>query len=251
MTTDTKKDLLELNAVELSFGAHTVFKDLDLKIDHGSINVLIGSSGAGKSSTLKLLNGLLAPVSGKVTVLGVDIAKLRERQLRALRSRIGYIPQDLGLVEPASAEENVLMGSLPRMVLPRTGSWMYPKALRSQAQQILGELGLAEHSGSRVSTLSGGQRQRVAIGRTLMQHAEIILADEPVSSLDQAIAEDVLSAFLEISQSLGITLVISLHQVELAKKFADRLIGFRRGEIVFDGSPQGLTAAKVQRIYER
>lgn len=251
MKTETGFPLIQLEQVQVLFGSNKAINDVSFDLDAASFNVLIGSSGAGKSTTIKLINGLVRASSGKVLLFGKNIESIRGKKLRLLRSKIGYIPQDLGLVEPATAEENVLMGSLPTLLFPRMGAWMYPKQLRVRANEILLELGMEDFSNVRVSDLSGGQRQRVAIGRSLMQGAEILLADEPISSLDQVIAEDVLSLLKNIASSHGITLLISLHQVELAKRFADRIIALRDGSILFDGQPKSLTAAKIQRIYER
>lgn len=251
MKTKTEQLVIELRDAGVSFVGKNAVKNLSVGIRQGSVNALIGSSGSGKSTTLKLINRLVTNDHGTIEVFGKNIGSVGARGLRQIRSKIGYIPQDLGLVEPATAEENVLMGALPTLVLPRMGSWMYSKGLRSRAIDIMSELGIEQLAAVRVKNLSGGQRQRVAIGRTLMQGAEILLADEPVSSLDQVIAEDVLELFQKIAKSNGMTVLVSLHQVELAKKFADRIVALRDGSVFFDGAPSLLTQAIVQQTYER
>src|SRR5699024_1998306 len=194
----------------------SVLQDLNLHVDPGEFLALVGPSGAGKSTLLRLLNGGHTPTSGRVEILGTVPASCNRPKLRALRARIGFVFQQFGLVGRLTSMENVLMGTLGRLTLPRYGISTYPKDLREKALENLERVGLAEHRFQRCHTLSGGQQQRVAIARMLMQNAEVVLADEPVASLDPAASLSVLETLKEVSAPDGLTVICSLHQVELA-----------------------------------
>jgi phosphonate transport system ATP-binding protein len=198
---------------------------------------------------LRTLNGLVVPTSGTVEVLDTDVTKARSRQMRQLRTGVGFIFQQFGLVGRLSVMENVLSGALGRIRFPRAGVLSYPRSLRVEALGHLDRVGLADRAFQRSDTLSGGQQQRVAIARTLMQRPTVLLADEPVASLDPESSAAVLALLMEICQEKGLTVITSLHQVELARGWADRLVGMRAGRVVLDGSPKDVSADEVMEIY--
>jgi len=243
--------VIRLNDVSKRFGATQALEEVSLEIEAGSVVVLLGLSGSGKSTLLRHLDGLEAPTSGSVEVLGQSVPELRGRALRALRGRVGFIFQQFELVGSITVLENVLTGALARLRGPRLGLPTYPKALREQAFAHLEEVGLAAQAFQRADTLSGGQQQRVAIARALMQDPEILLADEPVASLDPESSDQVMNLIREIGLRRGLTVVCSLHQVDLALAWADRIVGLRHGRVVLDTPAEGLSKEQVMEIYGR
>ena len=225
--------------------------DVSLEIGRGEIVVLLGLSGSGKSTLLRHLNGLETPTSGGVDVLGERVSSLTGRNLRNMRGRIGFIFQQFELVGPLTVLENVLTGALGTLRGPRLGLLSYPRALKRRALEKLERVGLLERAYQRADTLSGGQQQRVAIARALMQNPEVLLADEPVASLDPESSTQVMSLIREIAADDGLTVVCSLHQVDLAISWADRIVGLRHGELVLDTPAAGLSKAEVMEIYGR
>jgi phosphonate transport system ATP-binding protein len=240
---------VRLDRLTKVFGQTTALDQVDLEVPSGQMLAILGASGSGKSTLLRTLNGLVAPTSGSVRVLGTDVGQARGSQLRALRRGIGFIFQQFGLVGRISVLENVLSGALGRIRFPRVGVMSYPRALRLEALDHLERVGLAERAFQRSDTLSGGQQQRVAIARTLMQRPVLLLADEPVASLDPESAASVMSLLLRICQEEHLTVIASLHQVELARGWADRIVGLRDGRMVLDERTQGITAEQVMQIY--
>ncbi|WP_285725450.1 phosphonate ABC transporter ATP-binding protein [Psychromicrobium xiongbiense] len=232
-----------------NFGAVQALKDVDLSVPTGQIVVLLGLSGSGKSTLLRQLNQLELPSSGQVTVLGQRVDALRGRDLRRLRSRVGVIFQQFELVPSLSVMENVLTGALARLTGPRLGLFSYPRSLRAAALDHLERVGLGAKAFQRADTLSGGQQQRVAIARALMQDPEILLADEPVASLDPESSQQVMNLIREIGMERNLTVVCSLHQVELALAWGDRIVGLRAGSVVLDTPTEGLGKEQVMQIY--
>jgi phosphonate transport system ATP-binding protein len=224
---------------------------VSLSVARGEIVVLLGLSGSGKSTLLRHINGLETPTVGSVVSIGQDVRALRGRELRTLRGRIGFIFQQFELVGPLTVLENVLTGSLSTLRGPRVGTWSYPRESRLKALAHLERVGLLERAYQRADTLSGGQQQRVAIARALMQDPEILLADEPVASLDPESSSQVMSLIREIAAERGLTVVCSLHQVELALGWGDRVVGLRAGEVVLDTPTNDLSKDKVMEIYGR
>lgn len=224
---------------------------VSLDVDRGEIVVLLGLSGSGKSTLLRHLNGLETPTTGRVLSLGEDVAALRGAPLRGLRGRIGFIFQQFEIVGPLTVLENVLTGSLAGLRGPRVGIWSYPKALRHKALEHLDRVGILERAYQRADTLSGGQQQRVAIARALMQDPEILLADEPVASLDPESSSQVMALIREIAAERSLTVVCSLHQVDLALDWGDRIVGLRAGKVVLDTPTDGLSKDQVMEIYGR
>lgn len=247
----TATPAIQLTALTKNFGDNTALNRVSLRVRVGEIVVLLGLSGSGKSTLLRHLNGLETPTSGEVNVLGSTVGNTRGGELRALRSRIGFVFQQFELVGPRTVLENVLTGALSTLKGPRLGLMSYPKALRIRALDLLEEVGLEERAFQRADTLSGGQQQRVAIARALMQDPEILLADEPVASLDPESSKQVMNLIREIAVRRKLTVVCSLHQVEIALAWADRIVGLRHGEVVLDTVAEGLAESTVMDIYSQ
>jgi len=227
---------VEVNDLVKTFdnGAVRALDGVSFAVPEGQLLVIIGLSGSGKSTLLRHLNGLHSPSEGSVTVLEENVANLNRADLRALRKDVGFVFQQFNIVGRLTCIENVLTGTLGRLKGPRLGASMYPKNLRREAIEQLDRVGLAERAWQRTDTLSGGQQQRVAIARTLMQKPKIVLADEPVASLDPEISGQVMDLLVQCCIEDGLTVLCSLHQVDLALGWADRLIGLRDGKIVLD-----------------
>lgn len=236
---------------EFAGGDVVALDDVTLTVDPGQLVVIIGLSGSGKSTFLRHLNGLHAPTSGQVEVLGRDVASLRGRHLRELRRDVGFIFQHFNIVGRLTVLENVLSGALGRLRGPRYGVLTYSATLRREALEQLDRVGLADRAFQRTNTLSGGQQQRVAIARTLMQKPRIVLADEPVASLDPEISGQVMEVLFRVTAEDGLTVVCSLHQVELALGWAQRMVGLRDGQLVLDRDAEGLTTDEVMTVYSR
>ena len=243
--------VVTLTDVRKNFGTTQALRGVSLTIEQGEIVVLLGLSGSGKSTLLRHFDGLEIASSGSVEVLGSDVSALRGRPLRELRSRIGFIFQQFELVGSITVLENVLTGALARLTGPRLGLPTYPAALRDTAFDLLEEVGLGAQAFQRADTLSGGQQQRVAIARALMQDPEILLADEPVASLDPESSGQVMALIREIAAERGLTVVCSLHQVDLALGWGDRIVGLRAGKVVLDLSTEGLSRDQAMSIYGR
>lgn len=241
---------VQLKNVTKDFGNNVKgLDDVTAGFRKGGITVLLGLSGSGKSTMLRHINGLHTPTSGNVRVLGHDLAELKKREMRELRRDIGVIFQDFNLVGPMSVLENVCTGRLGSLRGPRLSLMMYPKSVRREALEQLDRVGLADRAFQRADTLSGGQKQRVAIARSLLQHPKILLADEPVASLDPVSSQQVVELLQRISKEDDLTVISSLHQVQLAIDFADRIIGLRSGQIVFDRETHSLDERTASAIY--
>jgi phosphonate transport system ATP-binding protein len=231
--------------------AKPALSGVSLTIVPGEIVVLLGLSGSGKSTLLRHINALEIPTSGSVVSLGREVSALRGRELRALRGRIAFIFQQFELVGAVTVLENVLTGSLSTLRGPRVGVRSYPRPLREKALTHLDRVGLIDRAYQRADTLSGGQQQRVAIARALMQDPDILLADEPVASLDPESSSQVMALIREIAAERSLTVVCSLHQVDLALSWGDRIVGLRAGEVVLDTPTDGLSREQVMEIYGR
>ncbi|KAB1636168.1 phosphonate ABC transporter ATP-binding protein [Pseudoclavibacter terrae] len=248
---DQTAPVISLRDVTKRFGETTALDEVSLEVARGEMVVLLGLSGSGKSTLLRHLNALEQSTSGDVTVLGDEVSRLRGRPLRRLRSRVGFIFQQFELVPSLTVLENVLTGGLASIRGPRLGLFGYTKANKLDALGHLDRVGLLDRAYQRADTLSGGQQQRVAIARALMQRPDILLADEPVASLDPESSEQVMRLIREIAAADGLTVVCSLHQVDLAISWADRIVGLRHGAVVLDTPVEGLTKAEVMEIYGR
>lgn len=242
----------ELNGVTCRFGELVAIDEVSLSIAEGEQVAFIGPSGSGKTTLIRLLNTTAVPSDGSLSVLGDIIADQSVESLRVLRSRVGTMPQHLGLVENLTAIQNVILGrGGQRTTLRSIRDLIIPsRSDTEKIHQLLRRVGIEEKLFTMVSKLSGGQKQRVAIARALFQEPEILLADEPVSAVDPARARDSVRLLTELSGELGFTLCVSLHHLELAKEFFPRLIGLRQGRVVFDGAPDSLKDRELESLYE-
>ncbi|AOS62067.1 phosphonate ABC transporter ATP-binding protein [Actinoalloteichus hymeniacidonis] len=241
-----------LDGVTRRFGADVLALDeVSLTVAPGEVVVLLGLSGSGKSTLLRHVDGLQQPSSGTVRTLGTDVGVARGGRLRELRRRVGFVFQQFDLVGSRTVLENVCTGALGRLRGPRLGLGTYPRALRREALAHLDRVGLADRAFQRADTLSGGQQQRVAVARALMQQPEILLADEPVASLDPESAHQVMELLRTISRENSLTVLCSLHQVDLALNWGDRLVGLRNGRVVLDLPTSGLDRDQVMSVYSR
>ncbi|GAA1957992.1 phosphonate ABC transporter ATP-binding protein [Agromyces allii] len=247
----SETSVIEIEALTKEYGRTVALREAALRVEPGEIVVLLGLSGSGKSTLLRQVVGLEAPTSGRVRVLGEEVPSLTGRRLRALRSRVGFVFQQFELVPSLTVLENVLTGALAELRGPRLGLWAYPRRLKLVALGHLDRVGLLDRAYQRADTLSGGQQQRVAIARALMQNPEILLADEPVASLDPESSAQVMALIREIAMDAGLTVVCSLHQVDLALSWGDRIVGLRHGEVVLDTPASGLSKAQVMEVYGR
>ena len=223
--------------------------DVSFDVQPGEFLVLVGRSGAGKSTLLRCVNRLIEPTEGDVLFEGRSVLPHRGRALRALRRDIGMIFQEFNLVRRKRVIDNVLHGRLGHYQGLRGTLGAFPRADVEKAIDILVRLGLEDQSLKRADQLSGGQKQRVGIARAIAQNPKLVLADEPVASLDPASSENVLGFLRTICKEDGITAVVSLHQVEYAREFADRVVAMKGGMLIFDGSPEELSDERVQELY--
>jgi phosphonate transport system ATP-binding protein len=242
--------MLRFDEVALRYSDGTAaLSSVSFEVPRGEFCVVLGASGAGKSTLLRLVNGLAAPTGGVVTIDGVPVGP---RTLPALRPRMGMIHQQFNLVLRASVATNVICGALPAVPTWRALLGLFPRALQDKACALIAEVGLQEeHLRRRASDLSGGQQQRVAIARAFMLDPALVLADEPVASLDPTTSRDVLALLKREARDRGATVLCSLHQIGLAREFADRIVGLGQGRVVFDGPPEALDAHVLALIYDR
>jgi len=253
--------ILEVKKLRQAYdGNSPVLHGVSFRVDQGEFVGVIGLSGAGKSTLLRCINRLIDASSGQILVpdallagksndATVDVLKLNAGDLRALRRKIGMIFQQFNIVRRLSVIENVLSGGLGYQPAFRSALRLFSREEKRHALLNLKRVGLLEHAYKRADELSGGEQQRVAIARTLMQEPAIILADEPVSSLDPKLSRVVLDILKRICREDGITAVVSLHTLELTREYADRVIGLRQGRILFDGPTTTLTDAMIDSIY--
>lgn len=241
--------MIHLKNANIGYGNKVVLHDFNLKIEEGEFIGIIGASGAGKSTLLGTLIANVKIFNGRVTSLNYDVARVKKRDMQKLRSRVGFIFQGFNLVNRMRVLDNVASGMLPRISVPRALLKLYDSDQYRQTYEMLKIVGLEEKALERCDQLSGGQRQRVAIARALAQKPDLILADEPVAALDPISAEKVMNTLQKVNNSLGVTVVANLHQLEIAREYCKRVIGINDGRIVFDGSPEELTNKAVDDIY--
>lgn len=245
------KNGFQLIDVRKSFGAAQALKGVSFEVKAGEFVTLLGPSGAGKTTLFRCLTGLERADHGETWVLGERIDLASRKQLRALRQSIGLIFQQHNLIGRLSALDNVLMARLSHTPWWRVALNRFSHRDKQLALSSLDQVGLLDKAYIRSDALSGGQQQRVAIARVLTQHSKVLLADEPVASLDPESARLVLEDLKRIAKEHNIAVLCSLHQVNLAKKYADRIIGMRAGELVFDGSSKDFCAQTEQRLYAK
>lgn len=239
--------VIQLTDVHVLYGSTCALDIESLTINAGERVFVLGHSGSGKTTLSRLIKGKMRPSTGTVEVMGHN--PVRGAQRRRQQRRVAMIDQEFHLVPRLSVIGNVLTGCLGRVGRLASLAGIFPAEEWERAEAILAEVGLDGLGERRVESLSGGQRQRTAIARALMQEADIILADEPVSNLDPELAEDALELFVECVARRGVTLLVNLHQPELARRFASRFVGLANGRIVFDGNPEEFTAADAELVY--
>ncbi|MBO0421858.1 phosphonate ABC transporter ATP-binding protein [Enterococcus plantarum] len=224
-------------------------KNINLTINDGEFVSVIGLSGAGKSTLLRSINRLNEITEGNINIDGASITKANKRDLRRIRRNIGMIFQHFNLVKKSSVQKNIISGRLGYYSTLKSIFGIFSKEDYALVNDALGRVGLADKLHSRSDELSGGQQQRVSIARTLVQQASIILADEPVASLDPITTQKIMKDLKKINQELNHTVVINLHSVDLAREFSSRIIGLRDGEVVFDGTAAEATDEVLTSIY--
>ncbi len=243
--------ILEMNQVSKVYGNTTkALSDINLTINEGEFVSIIGPSGAGKSTLLRSINRLVEVTTGSIMVDGSDVTKANKQELRKLRTKTGMIFQHYNLVERLSVMENVLHGRLGQKSALSGMAGVYREDEKQEAFEILNKLGLSEQAYKRCDELSGGQKQRVGIARALMQKPRLILCDEPIASLDPSSSKVIMDLLKDINQSMKITCLLNLHQVDVALNYSQRIIGITGGKILYDGPSEDLGQATIHRIYQ-
>ena len=225
--------------------------DINLEIEQGEFVAVIGLSGAGKSTLIRTVNKMIDITGGKLTVNGIDVSSLKGNELRQFRRKIGMVFQSFNLVNKTSVINNVLSAKVADMSFFRTLFGLYSKEDKLQALESLDKVDILDKAFTRADQLSGGQMQRVALARTLTQNPEIILADEPVASLDPIMADVVMEDFCRINRDMNITVIINIHHVDLALQYANRVVGINKGRIVYDGPAKDVNKEILRQIYGR
>jgi phosphonate transport system ATP-binding protein len=223
---------------------------LSFDVSPGEGVVILGHNGCGKSTLMKCLTGLERPTSGRLSLAGVDLASASRRELRPLRQRIGCVFQKFNMVGNLSVLQNVLFGLMGRRGILASHALTASRQSRQEAMEALERVGLSHLAARRTDTLSGGQQQRVAIARMLMQDAEIVLADEPVASLDPRAGREVMELLWSVVRERGMTVLCVLHQVELAREYGERLIGLRAGRLAFDRPVRQVSDLDLTELYQ-
>ena len=226
-----------------------VLRGIDLEVGTEGLTAIIGPSGTGKSTLIRCINRLVDPTAGEILFHGQDLARLRGEALRHARRRIGMVFQEYNLVERLSVMENVLSGRLGYVSPWKAWMRKYPQEDIDRAFELLEIVGLAAFPNQRADSLSGGQRQRVGIARAVMQRPQLLLADEPTSSLDPKTSVEIMELMRDIGRRQSIPVMVNMHDVELARRFADRIVGMSGGAIVFDGPPGDLADDHLKGIY--
>ena len=232
-------------------GGVEALKNINLDVEDGEFLIIVGLSGAGKSTLLRTTNGLIMPTIGEVYVDEKEITKASKKELKEIRSNIGMIFQTFNLVNRSSVLKNVLTGRLHSVSTLKSTFGAWPKEDKKIAFECLQQVEILEKAYVRASNLSGGQQQRVGIARALAQHPTVMLADEPVASLDPVTSRVVMKYLKKINEDFGIKTIVNLHFLDLAKEFGERLIGLKDGELVYDGKIADVTDSDFQNIYGR
>jgi len=242
--------MLELRHLSKAYVAgKPVLTDINLAVAARGIAAVIGPSGTGKSTLIRCINRLVEPTAGEILFDGKDLAKLSGKELRLARRHIGMVFQEYNLVERLTVMENLLSGRLGYVSSWRAWRRKFPKDDIAKAFELLDLVGLAGFAHRRADALSGGQRQRVGIARAVMQEPKLLLADEPTSSLDPKTSVEIMELLAGVGRARGIPVLVNMHDVELDKRFADRVVGMSEGKIVYDGPPAYLTDDVLKQIY--
>lgn len=242
--------MLEMEGVTKQYQTNQfALKNINVKIDEGEFVVVIGPSGAGKSTFLRSINKMIDITEGSILFKQHEMTLLKKKQLRNVRRQIGMIFQHYNLVERLTVVENVLHGRLGYKSTLAGALGIYTEYEKNEAMNLLKMLGIEDKVYQRCDQLSGGQKQRVGIARALIQNPSLILCDEPIASLDPKSSKKTMDYLQKVVRELNIACVVNLHQVDIAKEYADRIIGINAGEIVFDGPVSALTAEAIQKIY--
>ncbi|MEM5317925.1 phosphonate ABC transporter ATP-binding protein [Paraburkholderia sp. JHI869] len=247
-------DAIRIERLSKSFDSgRKALDEINLRVGAGEMVALIGASGSGKSTLLRHIAGFTAsdPQPSRIEILGRPIQQDGRivREVRRIRRDIGFVFQQFNLVHRLTVETNVLIGALSRLPLWRRLTGRFPHAERELMLAALGEVGIAHKAAERASNLSGGQQQRAALARALVQRARLILADEPIASLDPASSRRVMDMMRMLNRDHGLTVVVSLHQVDIAMEYCPRTIALRDGRVVYDGASAALTPALLQQLY--
>ena len=245
---------IDVRRLSKTFGSAAALHEVSLRVRRGEMVALLGASGSGKSTLLRHLNGLHRADAGSVSevrVLGRPVQQggRLARDVRATRTRIAAVFQQFNLVDRLPVLTNVLAGALHRLPLWRGLARRFPAAELARAHDALERVGIARCAWQRASTLSGGQQQRAAISRALVQGAELLLADEPIASLDPESSRRVMQCLADVNRELGVTVLVSLHQVDFAFAFCPRTVALREGRVVFDGPTRALTPQRLRELY--
>ena len=232
-------------------GGVKALDNVSLEINEGDFLIIVGMSGAGKSTLLRTVNNLVKPTEGEVFVDSRNVTKANKKELKKIRSDIGMIFQTFNLVNRSSVLKNVLTGRLSQVSTLRSILGFWPNEDKQIAFESLNQVEILEKAYVRGSNLSGGQQQRVGIARALAQKPKVMLADEPVASLDPITSRVVMKYLKEINQELGITTIVNLHFLDLAKEFGERLIGLKDGKLVYDGKVEDVSDEDFENIYGR
>ena len=243
--------MIDFSHVSMRYpNGYEALKDINLSIEDGEFVAIIGRSGAGKSTLIRTINKLYDTTAGTITVDGTEVGGLRGAGLRAFRREIGMIFQSFNLITRTTVIKNVLTAFAPVIPWYRALFGIFTKEEKMRALESLDKVGILDKAYVRADQLSGGQQQRVALARTLTQSPHIILADEPVASLDPVTAKQVMDDLKRINQETGITVLINIHHVDLALDYATRVLGIRAGEVVFDGPASAVTQQVLDQVYE-
>lgn len=243
-------ELLKVEGLSKEYSGGTkALHDVNFSVNEGEFISIIGPSGAGKSTLLRCINKMIDTTEGSITFDEANVVNIRKKELRNLRTKIGMIFQHYNLVNRLSVVENVLHGRLGYKSTLEGVVGRYTEEEKKQAFNILEKLGLHEQAYKRCDELSGGQKQRVGIARALIQNPKLVLCDEPIASLDPSSSKVIMDHLKEINEDMGITCLLNLHQVDVAVRYSDRIIGINKGKVVFNGKPDELTQEKVHEIY--
>jgi len=240
---------LKLEHISKKFNSAEALKDISFNVEKGEFVSIIGSSGAGKTTLFRILNGSLKPDSGTITIGDAVFSDSHGGNKKAMQKKIGTVYQDFCLVEPSSCMQNVLNACLPDMPLIPSILGIFGKKRMHEAEELLCRVGLSDKLYEPAKNLSGGQKQRVAIARALMRHPDILLADEPVASLDPATGYQIIALIKDLQETEGITVLMNSHNLELATEFSDRIIGLSDGIIAYNDSPEKLNKDSLDKIY--